>query len=142
MAMPETQENARQSRAVEQRKYLRFPVALPVSWAFGDGVTAQTGTVVDISREGCRICCADGASGERYFAVELWLDGPADRLVVELAVMRWARQGEFGVEFIRMAPDAQARLRQLIRSGEEAGATAAGREAGPLCWERQPDAHP
>jgi len=43
MAMPETQENARQSRAVEQRKYLRFPVALPVSWAFGDGVTAWWG---------------------------------------------------------------------------------------------------
>jgi hypothetical protein len=113
-----TQDIAPQSRGVEQRKYARFPVSFPTS--FGDGVSMQTGTVVDISPEGCRIRCADATPGKPYFEVEIWLDGPADRLVVELAVMRWARGGEFGVEFIRMEPDHQARLRTVIRSCEEA----------------------
>jgi len=88
--------------------------------AFGDGVIAQTGTVVDISHEGCRIRCADATPEVKYFQVKIQLDDPHEILAVNLAVMRWLRNGEFGVEFIRIEPDQQARLRSVIRGLEEA----------------------
>lgn len=104
--------------ATEQRKNKRFPVLVPVS--FGDGVTAQTGTVVDISHEGCRIRCPDAAPGAKYFRAEIRLDDPYGTLTVDLVVMQWSRLGEFGIQFIRMEPDQQARLRSVIRQCEEA----------------------
>jgi CheY-like chemotaxis protein len=113
----------------EQRKYPRFPIVLPA--LFGDGVCAQTGTVVDISHEGCRIRSTDGVPGVKYFQVEIQLAGPAERLTVDLAVMRWSRQGEFGVEFIRMAPESQAQLRRIVQSCEETCAKLQGCEGVP-----------
>jgi hypothetical protein len=61
MIRPDAQDAVLQPRGVEQRKCARFPVSFPAS--FDDGVITQTGTVVDISPEGCRIRCADVAPG-------------------------------------------------------------------------------
>lgn len=126
MTMDENMGDAGRSNTDDKRKYPRFLVAFPVS--FGDGVFAQAGMVVDISHEGCRIRSTDGVPGSKYFHVEIQLEGPVERLTVDLAVMRWSRQEEFGVEFIRMAPESQAQLRRIIRNCEEATATAGGDE--------------
>lgn len=115
---PDTRDAALRSSAIDQRKYLRFSTTLQV--AFGGDTVAHTGTLVDISHEGCRIRSADAAPEAKYFRVEIRLDDPHATLTVDLAVLRWRRNGEFGVEFIRMEPDHQARLQSLIRSCEEA----------------------
>jgi DNA-binding response OmpR family regulator len=115
---PDRRDTALPSNAIDQRKHSRFSITLPV--AFGNGAFAYTGTLIDISHEGCRIRSADAAPGVKYFRVEIQLDDPHATLTVDLAVMRWSRNEEFGVEFIRMEPDHQARLRSLIRSCEEA----------------------
>lgn len=65
---------------------------------------------------------------QKYFQVEIELEEPAERLTVNLAVMRWARQEEFGIEFIRMEPESQAQLWRIIRNREEATAKANSRE--------------
>lgn len=117
MTMSDRQDGVLLSPATEQRKYSRFTVNFPV--LFGDGVTTQAGTVLDISREGCRIRCAGAAPGVRYFHMEIQFDEQRDRLQVDLAVMRWSRQSDIGVEFIRMTPDDQDRLRTLIQGCEE-----------------------
>jgi len=88
--------------------------------AFGGDTVAHTGTLVDISHEGCRIRSANDPPEAKYFRVEIRLEDPHATLTVDLAVLRWWRNGEFGVEFIRMEPDHQARFRSLIRSCEEA----------------------
>lgn len=124
-AGPESSVVTSQSGIDEQRKYRRFPVAFPA--LFGNGLSGQAGTLMDISREGCRIRPADAVPSEKYFQVEIELEGPADRLTVNLAVMRWMREGEFGVEFIRMAPESQAQLARIIRKCEEATVKADGR---------------
>jgi len=116
--MRDTNDAVLPSSATDQRKYIRLPVFLPVS--FGDGQMVRTGTVVDISREGCRIHCPDAAPGMKYFQVKIQLDDPHETLTVDLAVRRWSRNGALGVEFIRMEPDHQARLRSVIRTCEEA----------------------
>jgi CheY-like chemotaxis protein len=125
----------------DARKYPRFPVALPAS--FSDGESVLAGTVMDISREGCRIRSADAVPSEKYFGVEIEVEGLSERLSVNLAVMRWTRQGEFGVEFIRMDPESQALLRRIIRDCEDTIAIADGREdPGRRLGERPNDAPP
>ena len=118
-----------QTEVGEQRKYPRFPVALPA--LFGDGVWLQAGTVVDISHEGCRIRSTGGTPNGKYFQVEIAPEEPAEKLTVDLAVMRWSRQGEFGVEFIRMASKSQAQLRRIVQSCEETGTKLHGGDGGP-----------
>ena len=116
--LPDTKDAVVPSSATDQRKFPRLPVALPVY--FGNGVIAQSGTVVDISREGCRIRCPDVAPDLKYIQVEIQLYEPHGTLMVNLAVRRWSRNGELGVEFIRMEPDQRARLLSAIRRCEEA----------------------
>jgi cell fate regulator YaaT (PSP1 superfamily) len=87
---------------------------------FGNGVIAQSGTVLDISCEGCRIRCPDVAPDMKYVQVEIRLDEAQGTLRVDLAVRRWSRGGELGVEFIRMESDQQARLLSAIQRCEEA----------------------
>jgi c-di-GMP-binding flagellar brake protein YcgR len=83
---------------------------------FSNGMIAQSGTVVDISREGCRIRCPDTAPDMKYFQVEIQLDEPQGMLTVNLAVRRWSRDKELGIEFIRMEPEQQTRLLQVLQS--------------------------
>lgn len=100
------------SNPVEQRKYTRLPVYFPAS--FGDGSIEQTGIVLDISPEGCRIRCPEASSALQYFQVQIRLVELQETLEVDLAVKRWARNGDLGVEFIRLEPAQQARLRWVI----------------------------
>ena len=102
------------------RKHTRFPVHLPVS--FGEAAVEQRGTVLDISPEGCRIYCPDDTLALPYFQAQIQLTESRTSLCVDLAVRRWSRNGELGVEFIRMKPDDQGRLRTLIHNCAKVGA--------------------
>ena len=102
------------------RKYTRTAVSLPVS--FGDPDRVLTGVVLDISREGCRIHCPDPVTDLEYFQVQIQLVKTRERIWVDLAVRRWAKGGELGVEFIKMKPEHQTQLRTLIHTLEQAGA--------------------
>ncbi|HEV8328163.1 MAG TPA: hypothetical protein VGQ08_11820, partial [Nitrospiraceae bacterium] len=46
--------------------------------------------------------------------VRIRIDLIGDTLTGDLAVVRWSRKEEFGVELIRMASDQQARLRGFL----------------------------
>ena len=94
---------------MEKRKCPRFPVMLPAVF-FGE--RAGGGLVVDISLEGCRIRSAVPMQKGDYARIRIDLIG--DTLTGDLAVVRWSRKEEFGVELIRMAPDQQARLREFL----------------------------
>lgn len=83
---------------------------------FTDGQDLEgEGTVLDISRSGCRMHCpCDLKQGA---TVELWLfmpnyDWP---LRVERALVRWKEEAEFGLEFLKLRPSQRERLRQFIR---------------------------
>jgi len=77
---------------------------------FGEG--AGWGLVVDVSLEGCRIRSAAPMHKGDYVRIRIDLVG--ETLTGDLAVVRWSRKEEFGVELIRMAPDQQARLRGFL----------------------------
>lgn len=94
---------------MEKRKCPRFPVMLPTVF-FGE--RAGGGLVVDVSLEGSRVRSAVPMQKGDY--VRLRIDLIGDTLTGDLAVVRWSRKEEFGVELIRMAPDQQARLRGFL----------------------------
>jgi hypothetical protein len=76
------------------------------------GERAGGGLVVDVSLEGCRIRSAVPLHQGDYVRIRIDLIG--DTLTGDLAVVRWSRKKEFGVELIRLAPDQQARLRGFL----------------------------
>ena len=94
---------------MEKRKCPRFPVMLPTVF-FGE--RPGGGLVIDVSLEGCRIRSAVPLHKGNYVQIRIDLIG--DTLTGDLAVVRWSRKEEFGVELIRMAPDQQARLRGFL----------------------------
>ena len=108
------------SRMTNQRKYARSAVSLPVSFGYRDRML--TGVVLDISREGCRIHCTDPATDLKYFQVQIQLQESRERIRVDLAVRRWVRNRELGVEFIKMNPEDQGRLRTLLHTCEQTAA--------------------
>jgi PilZ domain-containing protein len=93
----------------EKRKCPRFPVMLPAVF-FGE--RAGGGLVVDVSLEGCRIRNAVPMHKGDYVRIRIDLIG--ETLTGDLAVVRWSKKKEFGVELIRMASDQQARLRGFL----------------------------
>ena len=94
---------------MEKRKCPRFPVMLPAVFY---GERAGGGLVVDVSLEGSRIRSAVPMQKGDYLRIRIDLIG--DTLTADLAVIRWSRKDEFGVELIRMVPDQQARLRGFL----------------------------
>jgi len=76
------------------------------------GERAGGGLVIDVSLEGSRIRSAVPMQKGDYVRIRIDLIG--DTLTGDLAVVRWSRKEEFGVELIRMAPDQQARLRGFL----------------------------
>ena len=94
---------------MEKRKCPRFTVMLPAVF-FGE--RAGGGLVVDVSLEGCRIQSAVPMDKGDYVRIRVDLIG--ETLTGDLAVVRWSREKEFGVELIRMAPEQQVRLRGFL----------------------------
>ena len=94
---------------MEKRMSPRFPVMLPTVF-FGE--RAGGGLVIDVSLEGSRIRSAVPMQKGDYVRIRIDLIG--DTLTGDLAVVRWSRREEFGVELIRVAPDQQARLRGFL----------------------------
>ena len=94
---------------MEKRKCPRISVMLPAVFL---GERAGGGLVVDVSLEGCRIRSAVSMHKGDYVRIRIDLIG--ETLTGDLAVVRWSRKDEFGVELIRMAPDQQARLREFL----------------------------
>ncbi len=80
----------------------------------GERISAQ-GVVLDLSPEGCRARSADEFHKGDCLRVLIDVPRYENPLHVTLAVVRWSNGQEFGMEFIRMEPDSQQRLCQLIR---------------------------
>jgi hypothetical protein len=101
---------------MERRKHPRYPVEYVLSLlaerSHGQGVAK------DLSVTGCRARSPVGIT--KGISVGLLIDVPRydNPLHVNVAIIRWAKDEEFGMEFISMAPDNQQRLQDVIRGNE------------------------
>src|SRR5215510_5946715 len=78
----------------------------------GRRIRAQ-GVVLDLSVAGCRIRSPVELTTGEYFGVVIDVPRYINPLDVPLAVVRWSKGQECGMEFIQMEPDNQRRLREL-----------------------------
>jgi PilZ domain len=102
---------------MNRRKYPRFHVELQCSFV-GDQYTGE-GTVLDLSMEGCRMCCDTSLFKGAYVELFINLLGQIPPLPVELAVIRWSAGPAFGLEFIRIADRHQVRFRRYMQDLEQ-----------------------
>jgi len=98
---------------MHERKHVRFVIQSPVVFR-GDTVSGK-GTILNISREGCAITSETVAGTETYLQLQMQLLKKEDPIPVELAAIRWSSGDKFGVEFIKMHPEAGARLQQFVK---------------------------
>jgi c-di-GMP-binding flagellar brake protein YcgR len=89
---------------------------------FGENDFEGEARVLDISSGGC--CAESGIPVEVGMELRLSLFLPDQRWPVKIegAVVRWVAEQKFGLEFFKLLPAVQERIRQFIRNhkGDEA----------------------
>jgi c-di-GMP-binding flagellar brake protein YcgR len=98
---------------MQERKHARFAVQRPVSFR-GDFV-AGTGTILNISRQGCAIVSDTIADAQAYLQLQVQLLEEEEPVQVDLAAVRWSGATRFGVEFIKMQQDVGEKLKQFVK---------------------------
>lgn len=78
------------------------------------------GMLLDLSLQGCRIKGAPPFPSGTRLRLQLWLPDQVQPLKVERAAVRWIKDGEFGVSFLELPPDARIRVEQVVQLLHEA----------------------
>ncbi len=94
----------------------RYPSQCPVIF-LGDHLVGE-GTVRNVSQGGWKVDSDQPVQRGHYFALRVLLPDQAVPMKVGLAAVRWSSGREFGLEFLRMQPEEQVRLRRLVSTLE------------------------
>ncbi|MGZ8422921.1 MAG: PilZ domain-containing protein [Nitrospira sp.] len=97
-----------------KRQAVRFNIYRPVS--FCSGATEGEGTVVDLSPSGCRVKSDVPIGVGSMMCMFIVVPSDLMPITIGMATVRWANNGEFGVQFIRVNPRQQERLLALMAS--------------------------
>ncbi len=116
---------------MERRKHPRIRVHWLISFFEGrsslkKGRISGAGTVRNLSMEGCKVEQALCDSGTRVYPgvqieLRLYLSDHVVPVEVDRAEVRWVKGQMFGLEFVRIAPEEQARLRHFLSTLAHAG---------------------
>ena len=98
---------------MEGRKHTRFAVQLPVSFR-GDQLS-HGGTILNVSAEGCSITSETVAGASVYLQLTMQLREREEPVEVDLAAVRWSSPRRFGVEFIKIRPEEEERLKTFVQ---------------------------
>ena len=97
------------------RKHTRFAVQLPVSFK---GDQLSEGTILNVSEEGCAITAETIADVAAYLQMMMHLRAGEEPIQVDLAAVRWSSATMFGVEFIKIRPEEEGRLKKFVEALE------------------------
>jgi c-di-GMP-binding flagellar brake protein YcgR len=98
------------------RKHTRFAVQLPVRFK-GDELS-DGGTILNLSEEGCAITSETVADVAGYLQMMMQLRAEEKPVQVDLAAVRWSSATRFGVEFIKIRPEEEERLKKFVKALE------------------------
>jgi PilZ domain-containing protein len=99
---------------VERRAVGRIPVTFRAS--FGPTLAGlHEGTITDLTISGCRLESPAPIPVNTYLELWLQISPTVPRIVIELAAVRWARDGKLGVEFLGLQPEQRAQLQQFTK---------------------------
>ena len=100
------------SEPTKDRKGRRFPVEL--SSSVSSTGPEWSGTAVNLSHQGCAIQSTTPVHPGDYLKVLLFPGANQTPIEVEVALVRWASSGQFGVEFLTLTPRDATRLQDLL----------------------------
>lgn len=96
----------------DSRKVRRFAVQLPST--FGDGTQMESGTVLNLSAQGCAMTTERIPAISTYLSLQVDLLNGTAPVNIELAGVRWVSGRRCGLEFIRVSPEMLSRLRSFV----------------------------
>ena len=99
---------------MENRNHPRFPVAFTIAFS-GDQATGK-GEVINISTRGCAVESEVSVKTGAYLRLRIFLPGEEPPVGIDLGVVRWSIGYAFGMEFIRMDPQAQEIVGRLMQT--------------------------
>lgn len=95
-----------------KRKTTRLKAKLRIFFS-GDGIEGE-GTVLDLSKSGCRVDCESEIVKDTNVAAWIYSPDYEWPLKIERAVVRWASPEMFGLEFLEIRPAQKERLRVVL----------------------------
>ena len=97
---------------MDQRKFQRFSDQSTVR--FSNDTIKGEGQLGNLSLGGAAVFSRLAVERGSYLTLTITFSGQAGSIEVELAPVRWVKEGSFGVEFIRISPESQRRLKQYV----------------------------
>ena len=102
---------------MKPRKAPRYNVLFSGSFStekkiHGDGI------VTDLSPEGCRVASETKVPEGTPLEMRIDLDATGSPIEIPMAIVRWCRPGEFGLEFFAIEPEGLEALRRLLKALE------------------------
>jgi hypothetical protein len=88
------------------------PVGYPASIKSDTG--AGEGVLLDLSPSGCRMRSDIALNAGTYLALRIAVAQEPTPLAVEVSVVRWCKDGHFGVEFLRYSQGDRERVTNLV----------------------------
>jgi hypothetical protein len=98
---------------MERREHPRFRVRYRSSFS-AVSMVAGEGVLQELSLKGCRVASTTSVQPGTELELRVAVPGEVPALKVELAVVRWAREKQFGLSFVALRPEEQERLARLL----------------------------
>lgn len=99
---------------MQPRCGLRVPVGYPASIQ-SDTDTGE-GILLDLSPTGCRMRSDIALNAGAYLTLQIAVAQEPTPLAVEVSVVRWCKDGHFGVEFLRYRQGDRERVTDLVEA--------------------------
>ncbi len=94
------------------RKYVRYSASVQTDNGAGEG------TLFDLSATGCRMQSTAVLTPGSYLALHFEVPQTESPLAVEVSVVRWHKDNQFGIEFLRYAEGVREQVTDLIEGRE------------------------
>jgi PilZ domain len=99
----------------DRRQHPRLPVRYLGTFSTAQR-TAGEGVVLDLSLGGCRVESSRYVQPRTELTLSISLPNQVAPFAVDRAVVRWARGRQYGLSFVALPSEEQARLRRMIGS--------------------------
>ncbi len=100
---------------IECRQHPRISTDLQVFFSTADNAAIRQGTMFDVSAGGCAVTSAMAVNPGAGVRLSIRATALGTPITVQSATVRWAKHGEFGVEFLNLTDLDRNRLHRFLR---------------------------
>ena len=98
---------------MDKRQHPRFPARFHSSFTSVTVVSGE-GDVVDLSLRGCCVESETSVQPGSTLTIRVHILQDDPPITILEAVVRWTREGRFGIEFLSLVPEEWARLQHTV----------------------------